>query len=116
MVAIILVSLTVVALVALLIIRKRKNNLGQKPAAAQNSARDPAEALKLDADGSVLQEVMASMSHTPNSTASGNGTYDYETADGNASVEVEPYSDNPKRNSNGIPRTHTNGSYGPSIL
>lgn len=103
MVAIILVCVVLVALVVLLVVRKR-SKMSQKPAAAQNAARDPAEALKLDADGSVLQEVMASMSRTPGSTASGNGSYrDYETDDPE-SVEVErpktpvgPYSDNPYR-------------------
>ena len=96
-----------VGLVAFLVIRKRRN--AKYPAAAQNSARDPSEALKLEADGGVLQEIVSqSFSRTPNSTpaegsSNGNG-YGFEhNADEEASIEVERpksplpanYSDNP---------------------
>jgi competence protein ComGC len=124
MVAIVLVAAIVVGLFAFVIVRKRKTMGRKKPAAAQNAIRDQAEALKLDADGSVLQEVMASMAHTPDLTTA-NGTYDFETADGTESVEVtEPYSDKPRWETNGgnggsIPRSSTNstnGSYVPRVL
>ena len=126
MVAIILVAAIVVGLLAYVVVRTRRNR--GKPAAAQNTTRDPAEALKLDADGSVLQEVMASMSRTPDLTASAAGTYDFKTADGTGSVEItEPYSDKPRKDSsrnngssNGnFPRSSTNstnGSYNPTVL
>ncbi|KAL3893634.1 MAG: hypothetical protein SGARI_008039, partial [Bacillariaceae sp.] len=104
--AIVLVTLIVVALIALLVIRKKRN--GRNPDAAQNAARDPSEALKLEADGGVLQEIVSqSFSRTPNSTpqesVSGNG-YGFEhDKDEEASIEVERpksplpsnYSDNP---------------------
>jgi hypothetical protein len=98
-----LVTLIVVALVALLVIRKRRN--AQRPAAAQNAARDPSEALKLDADGGVLQEIVSqSFSRTPNSTlpSTGNGhAYDFDNGIEDGSVEIErpktpsPYTDHP---------------------
>jgi hypothetical protein len=101
-IAITLVALICVALIAIVVIKKRHRK-GQDPAAAQNAARDPSQALKLDADGSILQEVMESMSRTPNTTAV--QTYDYGNGD-TGSVEVErpmsppvgSYSDNPKSN------------------
>lgn len=113
-VAIVLVTLIVVALIALLVIRKKRN--ARNPAAAQNAARDPSEALKLDADGGVLQEIVSqSFSRTPNSTpqesgsTNGNGYGFDHNVDEEASIEVERpksplpsnYSDNPngsKRN------------------
>lgn len=113
-VAIVLVALIFVALVAIVVIRKRHRK-GQDPAAAQNAARDPSQALKLDADGSILQEVMDSMSRTPSTAVH---TYEYENGDA-VSVEVERpmspvggYSDNPKSNG----RNGSRRSYGGNML
>mmetsp|Transcript_22381 Transcript_22381/g.36128 ORF Transcript_22381/g.36128 Transcript_22381/m.36128 type:complete len:248 (-) Transcript_22381:388-1131(-) len=107
LVATILGTLVGVALIAIVIIRKRHRD-AQLPAAAQNAARDPSEALKLDADGGVLQEIVSqSFSRTPNSTLPGsaNGQH-YEFENGieeesvDGSVEVPhpntKYTDNPK--------------------
>lgn len=69
-ITIVIVVLAFVALTSILVIRKIRG--GKNPDAAQNSTRDPSEALKLEADGSVLQEVMQSFSRTPNSTVTGN--------------------------------------------
>lgn len=127
MAAIILVTLTVVALVALLVIRKRRN--AKYPAAAQNAARDPSEALKLEADGGVLQEIVSqSFSRTPNSTpqesnsVNGNGYGFHHHADEEASIEVERpqsplpsnYSDNP--NESKRKGRHSVNEYGGNIL
>lgn len=122
-VAITLVVLIVVALMALLVIRKRRRSA--LPGAAQNAARDPSEALKLDADGGVLQEIVSqSFSRTPNSTlpesANGHG-YDFDhNADEEASIEVErpispgPYCDEPRASRRNGSRS-ING-YGGNIL
>lgn len=116
-VAIVLVVLIFVALVAFVVVRKRRR-MAQEPAAAQNAARDPSQALKLDADGSILQSVMESMSRTPTTTAV--HTYDYENGDA-ASVEVErpvspvgAYSDDPK--ANGRSSSSSRRGYGGNIL
>lgn len=69
-IAIVLVVLAFVVLIALLVIRKIR--VSKNPDVAQNATRDPSEGLKLEADGSVLQEVMQSFSRTPNSTVTGN--------------------------------------------
>lgn len=125
MVAIILVCLIVVALIAVVVIRKRRR-ASRNPAAAQNAARDPSEALKLDADGGVLQQIVSeSFSRTPNSTvpesANGHG-YDFDhNVDEEASVEVErpkspgPYSDNPKSSRRNGTKRSVN-EYGGNIL
>ena len=98
------------ALIALLVIRKR-HRAAQLPAAAQNAARDHSEALKLEADGGVLQEIVSqSFSRTPNSTlperSNGGHAYDFDNhGDEEASIEVErpksPYMDNPSTNGGG---------------
>ena len=94
-----------VLLTSLLVIRKIRgsSNFNSKnPDSAQNATRDPSEGLKLEADGSVLQEVMQSFSRTPNSTIEGD--FDAMIANRSSddhSVEVGMngnggrYSDNP---------------------
>jgi hypothetical protein len=127
MVTIIMVALIVVALVALLVIRKRRN--GKYPAAAQNAARDPSEALKLEADGGVLQEIVSqSFSRTPNSTpqegSNGNGYGFDHHPDEEASIEVErplsplpsKYSDNPNGSKRNGRRSVNMNEYGGNIL
>ena len=68
-VAIVLIVLIVLALTSLLISRKIRRRC-QDP--NQTTTADPIEALKLEADGSVLQEVMNSFSRTPDSTVTEN--------------------------------------------
>ncbi|KAG7357131.1 EGF-like domain containing protein [Nitzschia inconspicua] len=122
-VAITFVVLIVVAMMAFLVILKRRRS-AQLPE-AQNAIRDHSEALKLDADGGVLQEIVSqSFSRTPNSTLpeSANGhAYDFDpNIDEEASIEVErplspgPYSDNPKASRRNGSRK-VNG-YGGNIL
>lgn len=84
-------------------------------------------ALKLEADGGVLQEIVSqSFSRTPNSTPSesANGhAYDFDqNIEESASIEVErplspgPYSDNPRSSRrNGSKHVNDNG-YGGNIL
>jgi flagellar biosynthesis/type III secretory pathway M-ring protein FliF/YscJ len=125
-VAITFVVLIVVALIALLVIRKRRR-ARQYPSAAQNAVRDHSEALKLDADGGILQEIVSqSLSRTPNSTVpeSANGhAYDFDpNVDEEASVEVErpvspgPYSDSPTRASKRTSSRRSANEYGGNIL
>jgi flagellar biosynthesis/type III secretory pathway M-ring protein FliF/YscJ len=123
------VVLTVLALVAFMVVRMRRRRRlrGGHPAAAQNATRDPSEALKLDADGGILQEIVSqSLSRTPNSTvpesANGHG-YDFDLhADEEASVEVErpispgPYSDSPTRASKRTTSRRSGDEYGGNIL
>ena len=100
-IAIVLIVLSFVALIALVVVRKVRSS--QKyPAAAQNASRDPSEGLKLEADGSVLQEVMQSFSRTPNSTVTGNqfDTLASRSSDDHSvEVGVNGYTDNPNGNS-----------------
>lgn len=101
-ITIVIVVLAFVILTSLLVIRKiRGSNNSKDPDSAQNATRDPSEGLKLEADGSVLQEVMQSFSRTPNSTVTGS---QFDAMIGNRSsddhsVEVGMnggrYSDNP---------------------
>lgn len=64
----------VLALIGFFVVRKIRNKDGD---VAQNATRDPSEGLKLEADGSILQEVMQSFARTPNSTVNGDqGTFD----------------------------------------
>lgn len=56
------------ALVGFFVARKIRNSGG---GVSQHATRDPSEGLKLEADGSVLQEVMQSFERTPNSTMNG---------------------------------------------
>lgn len=104
-ITIVIVVLAFVLLTSLLVIRKIRgsSNFNSKnPDSAQNATRDPSEGLKLEADGSVLQEVMQSFSRTPNSTIEGD--FDAMIANRSSddhSVEVGMngnggrYSDNP---------------------
>ena len=91
------------ALAAFFIARKIRSNDGN---VKQNATRDPSEGLKLEADGSVLQQVMSSFQSTPNSVA--NGTHDLSL--GESPIEVG-YSDRP-RSRNG----HRNGTSNGNIL
>ena len=84
-------------------IRGSSNFNSKNPDSAQNATRDPSEGLKLEADGSVLQEVMQSFSRTPNSTVT-DDQFDAMIANRSSddhSVEVGmnrnggKYSDNP---------------------
>lgn len=94
---------SVLAMAAFFVIRKIRNKDGS---VGQHATRDPSEGLKLEADGSVLQQVMSSFQSTPNSIA--NGTHDLSL--GESPVEVG-YSDNP-RSRNG----HRNGTSNGNIL
>jgi len=93
----------VLALVALFVVRKIRNRDG---GVAQHATRDPSEALKLEADGSVLQEVMQSFARTPNSTINGDQeAFDASLAgrssdDHSVEVGVNGYSDRPRHASN----------------
>ena len=92
------------ALVGILVVRKIRNRDG---GVAQNATRDPSEGLKLEADGSVLQEVMQSFARTPNSTLNGDQTaFDASIANRlseDHSIEVGPngYTDHPRHTRNG---------------
>jgi len=92
------------ALVGFFVVRKLRNKDG---GVAQNATRDPSEGLKLEADGSVLQEVMQSFARTPNSTINGDqGTFDVSIANRSSddhSIEVgaSGYADHPNRVGNG---------------
>lgn len=84
--------------------RKIRNSGG---GVTQNATRDPSEGLKLEADGSVLQEVMQSFARTPNSTINGDQeAYDLSLSnrssdDHSVEVGVRGYSDRPSRPVNG---------------
>jgi hypothetical protein len=79
-----LVGFGFLAVVGFFVARKIRNSGG---GVAQNATRDPSEGLKLEADGSVLREVMQSFERTPNSTVNG----------GSVEVGVNGYSDRPSR-------------------
>jgi len=101
-----LAAFAVLALGTLFIVRKIRNRDGS---VGQHATRDPSEGLKLEADGSVLQEVMSQFARTPNSIA--NGTHQGFDED---SVEVG-YSDNPHIR-NGHSNGHHNGASNGNIL
>ena len=90
------------ALVGFFAVRKIRSKDG---GVAQNATRDPAEGLKLEADGSVLQEVMQSFARTPNSTVNGDqGTFDVSIADRSSddhSIEVGTHGYHPRHARNG---------------
>mmetsp|Transcript_26201 Transcript_26201/g.56186 ORF Transcript_26201/g.56186 Transcript_26201/m.56186 type:complete len:241 (-) Transcript_26201:376-1098(-) len=85
-----LVIFAFVALVGFFVVRKIRNRDGTN--VAQNATRDPSEGLKLEADGSVLQEVMQSFARTPNSTIHNNPSEEHSVEMGS-----NGYSDNPRR-------------------
>jgi flagellar biosynthesis/type III secretory pathway M-ring protein FliF/YscJ len=125
-VAITFVVLIVLALIALVVIRKRRRS-AQHKATAQNAIRDHSEALKLDADGGILQEIVSqNLSRTPNSTAPENANglgYDFDhDVDEEDSVEVErpgspgPYSDSPSKASKRTSSRRSVNEYGGNIL
>ena len=99
-----LVVTLVVSLVGYYVARKIKLRRGEAGDAAQNSTRDHSEAVnKLEADGGVLQEIMASFARSPNSTipqSNGNGNHNGSNIDPNQ-VEVGLYSDKPRRDKAG---------------
>lgn len=75
------------SLVGFFVMRKIRNRTSG--GAGQNSTRDHSEAMnKLEADGSVLQEIMQSFARTPNSTV--------QHDEGDDSIEVGMYSDHPR--------------------
>jgi len=120
-----LVVLIVLSFVGVLVVRKIRNRDGRH-GVGQNATRDPSEGLKLEADGSVLQEVMESFTRTPNSTINGgssngnNGNNNGEAFDAaclanrssdDHSVEVGVYSDNPRSSA-----SKNNGSVNGNML
>jgi len=98
------------ALVGFFVVRKIRNRDG---GVAQNATRDPSEGLKLEADGSVLQEVMQSFARTPNSTINGDQeAFDATLAnrssdDHSVEVGVRGYSDRPRHAGN----SRANGNF-----
>lgn len=66
-------AVALLALIGFFVVRKIRNRDG---GVGQHATRDPSEGLKLEADGSVLQEVMQQFQRTPNSTINGNGTHE----------------------------------------
>ncbi len=92
---------------AFFIARKLRNRDGS---VKQHATRDPSEGLKLEADGSVLQQVMSSFQSTPNSVA--NGTHEgFDLSLGEESPIEVGYSDKPR------PRNgHRNGTSNGNIL
>jgi len=86
------------------VVRKTRNRNG---GVGQNATRDPSEGLKLEADGSVLQEVMQSFARTPNSTVNGDHeAYDASPSNRSSddhSIEVgaRSYKDHPRNAVNG---------------
>jgi len=88
------------ALVGFFVARKIRNSDG---GVSQHATRDPSEGLKLEADGSVLKEVMQSFERTPNSTMNGDPeAFDLSLSPRSSrehSVEVgaRGYSDRPGR-------------------
>mmetsp|Transcript_14344 Transcript_14344/g.33392 ORF Transcript_14344/g.33392 Transcript_14344/m.33392 type:complete len:256 (+) Transcript_14344:245-1012(+) len=99
-----LVVFFILALLVFSVVRKLRNKDGN---VAQNATRDPSEGLKLEADGSVLQEVMQSFARTPNSTVNGDqGTFDVSIADRSSddySIEIgaNGYTDHQRHGENG---------------
>jgi len=87
-----LVAVAFVALIGFFVVRKIRN---KGTGVSQHATRDPSEGLKLEADGSVLREVMRSFEKTPNSTIS--------PSSDEHSVEVgsNGYTDHPHRRGNG---------------
>jgi hypothetical protein len=90
MVAIILVSLIVVAMMALFVINKRRARDGNGSAttngAGQNAPKDQSEALNIDMDGGALREAVRSM--TSGKSSSHTDLFDFEAVNG-LSVEVD---------------------------
>ena len=97
-------AFAVVALIGFFVVRKIRNRDGS---VGQHATRDPSEGLKLEADGSVLQEVMQQFQRTPNSTL--NGTNDELSLEVgvNGRVTSNGYSDH---------RPHRNGTTNGNIL
>mmetsp|Transcript_21185 Transcript_21185/g.52495 ORF Transcript_21185/g.52495 Transcript_21185/m.52495 type:complete len:250 (-) Transcript_21185:214-963(-) len=91
----------ILAGICFFVVRKIRNREPKN----QHATRDPSEGLKLEADGSVLQEVMQQFQRTPNSTPNGNGTHEgfdlslSERSSDNHSIEIgmngNGYSDHP---------------------
>lgn len=98
-----LAAFAFLALVAIFVVRKVRNGGG---GVKQNATRDPSEGLKLEADGSVLQEVMQQFARTPNSTIGDNEAFDLSLAnrssdENSVEVGVNGYTDRPHHNGNG---------------
>lgn len=103
----------VLALLGFFVVRKIRSRDGSK---GQHATRDPSEGLKLEADGSVLQEVMQQFQRTPNSTPINGDAHEgfdlslsKRPSDDNFEVGINGYSDQPVRNSNGHRNGHRNG-------
>eukprot|EP00536_Pseudo-nitzschia_multiseries_P002910 jgi/Psemu1/295018/fgenesh1_pm.41_\ len=109
-----LVVAAILALVGFFVLRKVHNSGSggggsrENGDPRQNSTRDHSEAVnKLEADGSVLQEIMASFARTPNSTIKQDHQNHHEfdaaslnnrSSSDDTSVEVGFYSDKPRQN------------------
>ena len=108
-----LVVFAFLSLVGIFVVRKIRDRDGSM---GQHATRDPSEGLKLEADGSVLQEVMQSFARTPNSTINGDHEgFDLSLAnrssdDHSIEVGVNGYSDRRRRSS------HRNGTANGNIL
>lgn len=94
----------ILGLVGFFVVHKIRNRDG---GVTQNATRDPSEGLKLEADGSVLQEVMQSFAATPNSTLNGDQTH-FDASIANRLSEDHPvevgangYTDHPLHARNG---------------
>ena len=79
-IAIVIVAVLVVALLGWMIYKKRRGDTGKVD---QNAPKDHAEALQLEADGSALQEAVASMKSTESQSHNDDGSVEVGMSNGN---------------------------------